>query len=295
MELRYLILIIILIFLIKWILKKYKKYKLVYNQNGFDGIYYYFVNKNIKNTGLNNFIDKKKYLLGKKIEKISKNKIMYGPYLGTKIINSHGWSNVDYSAKYLGTYENHIQEKIISLNKEYKLKNFVDLGAAEGFHIISVLKKKIFENGFAYEISKESRKLLKKNAQINGVSKRIEIFGKAEFESLKNNLIGINLEKTLFLVDIEGSEFDIFDEKFCNYFSKSYFIIEDHNFNVSNKSKKNKFYRNLKKYFKIEIIKDISKNPFTIELLNSYTDDEKYLMVSEGRPESMQWLILYPN
>ena len=146
MELRYLIFIIILIFLFKWILKKYRKYNLIYKQNGFDGIYYYFLNKNVKNTGFNNFIDKKKYLLGRKIEKISKNKIMYGPYLGTKIINSYGWSNVDYSAKYLGTYENHIQEKIISLNKKYKLKNFVDLGAAEGFHIISVLRNKFFEN-----------------------------------------------------------------------------------------------------------------------------------------------------
>ena len=295
MYFEYFIFTIVILLIFLRLRKKILKYKSIYNQNGFDGIYYYFVNKNIKNTGLNNFIDKKKYLLGRKIEKISNNKIMYGPYLGTKIINSHGWSNVDYSAKYLGTYENHIQEKIISLNKKYKLKNFVDLGAAEGFHIISVLRNKFFENGFAYEISRESRKLLKKNAQINGVSKKIKIFGKAEFESLKNNLIGINLEKTLFLVDIEGSEFDIFDKEFCNYFSKSFFIIEDHNFNVLNKSKKKKFYKNLKKYFKIEIIKDISKNPFKFELLKSYTDDEKYLMMSEGRPESMQWLILYPN
>ena len=151
------------------------------------------------------------------------------------------------------------------------------------------------KNGFAYEISRESRKLLKKCTN-QWCIKKIKIFGKAEFGSLKNNLMGINLEKTLFLVDIEGSEFDIFDKKFCNYFSKSFFIIEDHNFNVLNKSKKNKiFYKNLKKYFKIEIIEDVSKILFKFELLKSYTDDEKYLMMSEGRPESMQWLILYPN
>ena len=47
------------------IIKKFKKYKKIYKKNGFDGIYYYFLNKNIKKTGLNNFIDKKKNTLGK--------------------------------------------------------------------------------------------------------------------------------------------------------------------------------------------------------------------------------------
>ena len=47
--------------------------------------------------------------------------------------------------------------------------------------------------------------------------------------------------------------------------------------------------------FKVEIIKDNAKNPFNYKILDSFTDDEKYLMMSEGRPETMQWLILYPK
>ena len=42
-------------------------------------------------------------------------------------------------------------------------------------------------------------------------------------------------------------------------------------------------------------MKDISKNPYEFKLLNKFTDDEKYLMMSEGRPESMCWIILYPK
>ena len=169
-------------------IKKLKKYKKIYQINGLDGVWLYFVNKNIKKTGLSNFIDIKKNLLGAKIERLSKSRILYGPYSETKIINSYGWSNIDFAPKYLGTYESHIQEKIIFLSKKFKLNNFIDLGAAEGYHIISLLKKNIFLKGTAFEISLKSRNLLKKNATINGVSKKLSIFSDATFESLKKTL-----------------------------------------------------------------------------------------------------------
>ena len=68
---------------------------------------------------------KKKYILGKKLARYSKEKILFGPYEGTKFISSHGWSNVDFGPKYLGTYEKQIQKKIIYLKNKYKLKFFI--------------------------------------------------------------------------------------------------------------------------------------------------------------------------
>ena len=88
MYFEYLIYILIILIFFIFLNKKLKKYIKIYNNNGFDGIWLYFYNKNIRKTGLNNFIDKKKNILGKKIEKLSKSKILYGPYSGTKIINS---------------------------------------------------------------------------------------------------------------------------------------------------------------------------------------------------------------
>ena len=143
MSFEFLIYFLISLFILNFFYKKLKKYIKVYKFNGFDGVYLYFINKNFKKTGLSNFIDKKKNILGKKIEKLSKGKILYGPYNGTKLIHEHGWSNTDLAAKYLGSYELQIQKEIISLSKKFKLNTFVDLGAAEGFHIISLLKKNI--------------------------------------------------------------------------------------------------------------------------------------------------------
>ena len=144
MYIKYYAYTLIILLITLYCIKKIKKYKKIYLINGLDGIWLYFVNKNIKKTGLSNFIDIKKNLLGAKIERLAKSRILYGPYSKTKIINSYGWSNIDFAPKYLGTYESHIQEKIIFLSKKFKLNNFIDLGAAEGYHIISLLKKNIF-------------------------------------------------------------------------------------------------------------------------------------------------------
>lgn len=275
--------------------KKLKKYQKIYNINGLDGVYYYFLNKNFKKTGLNNFIDKKKNLLGIKISKIAKNRILNGPYKDTKILNLGGWSSIDYSAKYLGTYENNVQKKIIYLSKKFKLKNFVDLGAAEGFHIISLLKKNYFQNGYAFEIQKESRAFLKKNAIVNNVIKKLKIFGEANFLTIKNNLKNLELKKTLFLIDIEGNEYHLLNRDFCNYFKDSFFIIEDHDFNIKNKSIITNFKKNIYNKFSVSFILDSSKDPYSFELLQNFTDDEKYLMMSEGRPKSMRWIVLKPK
>ena len=171
----------------------------------------------------------------------------------------------------------------------------MDCGAAEGYHIISLLNKKIFDKAIAFEIDKKSREILDKNAIANNVKKKISIYPEANFNSLKINIKKKNIKKTLFLLDIEGGEFDLFDSSFCKYFSQSYFIVEDHSFLILNKKKINLFHKNIKKYFNVEIIKDELKNPLDYEVLNDYTEDEKYLIMSEGRPKTMQWILLSPK
>ena len=55
------------------------------------------------------------------------------------------------------------------------------------------------------------------------------------------------------------------------------------------------FKKNINKRFNVKVINDISKNPFIFKILKNFNDDEKYLMMSEGRLKTMQWIILYPK
>ena len=295
MYFEYLIIIVIVILVIRTIKKKYIKYSKIFKINGLDGVYFYFIDKNFKKLYLSNFIDKKKHLLEKEISKKAKNKILYGPYRGTIIGNKYGWSNIDFSSKYLGTYESQIQNEIIQLTKKNKFDFIIDLGAAEGYHIISLLKKKYFKKGLAFEINKKSREILERNAKINKVHLKLKIFGEANSLSLIKSLNNLDQKKLFFLVDIEGNEYTLFNKQFCKKFSKSTFIIEEHPFNIRNNNIIKKFKKNITKHHKLKILKDTSKDPFNIDILESYSDDEKYLMMSEGRPQAMKWLILQPK
>ena len=69
MYLIYAILTIFFIFLVFYISKKFRKYNSIFQNNGLDGVYYYFINKNFYKTGLSNFIEKKKNILGNKLAK----------------------------------------------------------------------------------------------------------------------------------------------------------------------------------------------------------------------------------
>lgn len=51
----------------------------------------------------------------------------------------------------------------------------------------------------------------------------------------------------------------------------------------------------IRKFFKIELIEDNFESPSDYDILHDFTEDEKYLMMSEGRPVRMQWIVLLPK
>ena len=61
-----------------------------------------------------------------------------------------------------------------------------------------------------------------------------------------------------------------------------------------NKNKKLKFDKFLKKHFIIENIKNSQRNPFMNELKN-LNDDTRWILMSEGRPCEMEWILCHPK
>ena len=136
--------------------------------------------------------------------------------------------------------------------------------------------------------------ILKKNIISNKIEHKIKVFAEGSFTSIKNNINLEEFDKSLFfLIDIEGDEFLFFQKENIKYFNKSHFIIEEHN--ISNKSVINQFYKLINDNFVLEIINNSSRNPFEFEILDKFKDDDKFLMMSEGRSENMRWLYLKPK
>ena len=48
-------------------------------------------------------------------------------------------------------------------------------------------------------------------------------------------------------------------------------------------------------HFKKEILKNGERNPFDIKGIEYFPDDDRWLLMSEGRPCEMNWLVYIPQ
>ena len=277
------------------IIQKIKLIPSTYTKHGIDGVIYAF----LKNLGFNikyhSILDKKKEELQKKIINLTKKKIISGLYKSTKLSCDTHWGGYSLSSKLLGTYEQQVQEKIIFLKKKYALKNIINFGASDGYHIVSLVRNNFFKRGIAFEIDKMGQKILKKNIKLNKLTNKISVFGKASFEDIKKIYKKKQINETIFLVDIEGDEFSLLNSENIKYFKDSILIVENHDFMLTKKKLINNFYKIMNKNFNIEILKNSARNPFILENIKYLDDDQKWLLMSEGRPQNMNWLVCIPK
>jgi len=265
-----------------------------YQKHGIDGLVYSIL-KNLKlNTKFISIIDKKKYYLEKKIIQITNKSVLSGIYKSTKLTCKSHWGGFDTSSKLLGFYEKQVQEKILELKNKFQLEYFINFGAGDGYHALGLLKNNIFKYAYLFEINDKGRVIINENLKINNLNEKIQVLEGANFEDLKKNLNSEKLKKSLFLIDIEGEEFKILNEINLPIFKNSVLVIENHDF-LSNKQDIEKFFNLMKKYFNLEILKNGSRNPHEISEIKHFDDDEKWLLVSENRKQTMNWLIFLPK
>ena len=251
--------------------------------------------KKLINLIFNIFKSYKKREIIKKISKIASNKVMMGIYK-SMVLDTDSKFSGDLPSKLLGLYEEPVQKKILEIAQKKKLKYLINFGAADGYHVIGLIKKKIFKKALAFEIDKKVRKRLKNNIIKNKVSSRINILGKASFTEIYKILKIKNLKDCLYLVDIEGDEFALFNKDNLRYFKNSFLIIENHeNLNKSKKKLINSFFKILEKNFFILRIQQNEKNPFKIKYLNEFDEDLKWLIMSECRPTNQDWIFCVPK
>jgi hypothetical protein len=63
---------------------------------------------------------------------------------------------------------------------------------------------------------------------------------------------------------------------------------------IDNKKKK-PFLENLYNNFNVEILKNSLRDPFKHSLIDELSDDDRWLLMSEGRERNMNWLVCTPK
>ena len=234
-------------------------------------------------------VEKKRIILSSKISKIYNNTVQQGPFKGMIINEDQFWGPGDRSSKILGLYEKEIQDLIVSIQKDKNYSTFVDIGGADGFFAIGSLVNNLFEKCEVFEISKRGRISIQKNSKQNNVYDSIKIHDKAS----KRSLIKIdNINNSLILCDIEGGEYELFDEKLINEIHPSDIIIEIH------KNKENSLVNFEKRFTKTYSLTKITQEPRSLKNfkeLENINDNNRALITSEGRSYVQEWWHLSPK
>jgi len=223
-------------------------------------------------------------------ERIVKNGYFKGMKLGRLT-----WGARDAGPMILGTYEHQVQSKIMNAPDRYKV--FVDIGAADGFYAIGLMLNRRFDMAVCFESNSKSRTSILENAKENGVEDKISILGIAQRDFHKQLTMELDLrpEEIFFLIDIEGGEFEILNSEMFDSFKSSMFVIEIHRTVADFQAKYSNLVENASRFFDLETIYSISSQNAFDRTMENWPDEDRQIVLSEGRRYQMQWMILTPK
>lgn len=205
------------------------------------------------------------------------------------------WGARDAGPMILGTYEHQVQSVIMNSPERYKV--FVDIGAADGFYAIGLVLNGRFDEAVCFESNSKSRISILENAKENGVENKVSIHGTAErdFHTQLTAKLGLNPKEMLFLIDIEGGEFEILDPEIFKALQKSMFVIEIHRTPRDFQEKYALLVENASIFFDIETIYSSSSSSDFHQAMENWADEDRQIVISEGRRYQMEWIVLTPK
>ena len=276
------------------------KFKFALKRDGLIGFLNILIGKFGLKFRFHTALDKRKLWLVNHLFEISKGEVISGHFKGMKLLKKSNWDkkiykyNPDLSSKITGCYEQEVQDKIVELQKKNKKKYFINFGAGEGYFALGVLNSGLFQQSIAFEISDNSRNIMIENSKLNKLDDKLSIKYAAN-SSFLNDILDFEkkLDDILILSDIEGAEFEIFNDDNLSKLKNCNLIIEFHKHHIDEENKK--FEEKLNKYFNVSVLSTGNRSFSDISLLKELNDDDRWLIASENRPYLMNWFVCTPK
>ena len=269
-----------------------KKLSIMHRAEGFGAAARWALGHAIYKIGLKDGPTKRRLKLAKRIEAIFGAEVAYGPFKGLKFPSGNWWGTGDRAGMILGLYEQELLRSLTDIPGRYKA--FIDLGAADGYYGVGVLVGGLFERAWCYEQSEKGRESIRRNSLLNKVDDRVTIMGLAEENFYKDIPADIRTKSVLF-IDIEGGEFSLLTKDVLAGFKDSIIFIELHDWFFDDGAEK---LAALKKrasdLFRITEIRMGARDLSKFAELEQFSDDDRWLLCSEGRAQAMTWLKLDP-
>jgi hypothetical protein len=215
--------------------------------------------------------------------------VAHGPFKGLRYPSAQSFGSL-LLPKLLGAYESELHTVLDQLlSNDYT--TVVDIGCAEGYYAIGLALRLKHSQGYAFDTNSKAKNLCAQMAKLNGVSDRIHIGDLCNADRLRSIPLG---DRALILSDCEGYEGTLFNREMAKFLAKHDLIIETHDFIDMDLSEKMRdAFCETHHIRSIKSLDDIEKAHTKSYLeLNHYTTRDKYLILREGRPAIMEWLVM---
>ncbi len=222
-------------------------------------------------------------------------KIQQGPLKGFPLEREPKWGTGDIASKLFGLYEQEVLNIIEACTNRKKL--FVNLGAADGYYGVGLVATNNFPRSICYELSEDGKASMATSAKEHGVSDRVQVLGAAS-STFPSDIkkMGFAIEDALVLCDVEGAEFEIFDDHCLKALRGAEVVIELHEFIVDGGAGKIQgLYDRARGHFDVRLFKTGYRDLSGIPELDRLGDSDRWLICSEGRGKMMSWLHLTPR
>lgn len=237
-------------------------------------------------------VAKRRERLSREIFTKLKGRVAYGPFEGLELDPVPGWGQSDLASMLLGCYEMEVVEALHA--DEFGARShFVDIGAADGYYAVGCLRNGRFKTADCFELTEAGRETIARNAARNGVAERLRIFGVAD-STLPAQLKAIDWLDTVVLCDIEGAELDLLDEAFLKATKGAMILVEVHNWATNFWPRYTALLERASKFHWLRFLESSALPTHDLPELRGMPDDNRLLVLSEGRPNVMRFLQLMP-
>lgn len=226
----------------------------------------------------------------------TKGVVQHGLLKGFELRGPFSWGTGDIGAQLLGLYEQEVCATLAYLSR--RRDTLVDLGAANGYYGVGLIATGRFARSVCFEMNDAAREQLLANAAYFGVSDRVCAFHAADERFLAlTESAGVDFSRAVFLIDVEGAEFDLLTADALHRLQDAYVIIENHDFLRPERYESSKsFVARAHEFFHVAEMHVGARDLRGIPLLEDHwRDADRWLLCSEGRAKLASWFVLSPR
>lgn len=220
----------------------------------------------------------------------ARGRVLSGPFAGMILPRQASWGDGDRGPKLLGCYEAELHP-VIEAWRSDAFSAIVNIGCAEGYYAVGLARLFPTLPVFAFDIDANAQAVCREAGVENGVSDRLSVAGRCDPATLQTLLA--DEVHPLLVVDCEGYELDLIVPAEIAALARCSLIIEVHDF--IDRSIGKTLLNRLTPTHELAAIMEGGRNPNAFPALHGLPNLERWLMVDEGRPETMSWIIARPR